>query len=345
MAHSQCASISRRRFLQTTSLAAAAGWLGAGNLFGQATDAVSQMRAAGATAKITVQPARRNVSVLLGSGGNIAVLTGKDGKLLVDSGLATSQRQINEALNFLSADPLKHLIDTHWHFDHTDGNEWMHAAGATIIAHENTKRRLSTPQVIAAFNASFPAAPAGAIPSLVFATTDSFHTNGETIEMTHYAPAHTDTDISVHFIEADILHCGDTWFNGNYPFIDYSSGGNIDGMIKATAANLERSTAKTIIIPGHGPVGDRAQLAEYHEMLTTIRENVAALKRQGRPLEVAIAEKPTHAFDLKWGNGLINGDTFTRLVFQGISNFRATRAVPETEWSGRLGIAAPSSDS
>jgi glyoxylase-like metal-dependent hydrolase (beta-lactamase superfamily II) len=318
MAITQNVSISRRSFLQTTSLAVAAGWLGAGNLIGQATDAVSQMRASGVGAKITVVPARRNVSVLMGSGGNIAVLPGKDGKLLVDTGFSTSQKQITEALNGISADPLKHLIDTHWHFDHTDGNEWMHAAGATIIAHENTKRRLSTPQVIAAFNASFPPSPAGAIPSVVFSKTDSFHTNGETIEMTHYAPAHTDTDISVHFIEADILHCGDTWFNGNYPFIDYSSGGNIDGMIKATAANLEKATAKTIIVPGHGPVGDKAQLIEYHEMLTSVREKVAAIKQQGKTLEVAIAEKPTAAYDVKWGSGLVTGENFTRLVYQGI---------------------------
>lgn len=310
--------ISRRSFLQTTSLAAAATWLGTGNLFGQAADAISQMRASGATAKIAVQPARRNVSVLIGSGGNIAVLPGKDGKLLVDSGFATSRAQIAAALDGLSSDPLKHLIDTHWHFDHTDGNEWMHAAGATIIAHENTKKRLSTPQVIAAFNASFPPSPAGAIPSLVFATTDTLQANGETIEMAHFAPAHTDTDISVHFVEADVLHCGDTWFNGIYPFIDYSSGGNIDGMIKATASNLEKTNAKSIIIPGHGPVGDKAQLTEYHEMLSAVRQKVAALKREGKTVDVVIAQKPTSSFDAKWGGGMMAGDAFTRLVYQGV---------------------------
>jgi glyoxylase-like metal-dependent hydrolase (beta-lactamase superfamily II) len=313
----QTASISRRTFIQTTSLAAAANWLGVGSLFGQAADAVSQMRAAGASAKITVVPARRNISVLMGSGGNIAVLPGKDGKLLVDSGLSTSQSQIAQALNGLSADPLKHLIDTHWHFDHTDGNQWMHAAGATILAHENTKKRLSTPQVIAAFNAMFPPSPAGAIPPLVFAASDTLHANGETIELTHYAPAHTDTDISVHFVEADVLHVGDTWFNGFYPFIDYSSGGNIDGMIKATVSNLDKATAKTILIPGHGPVGDKAQLTEYHAMLTGVREKVAKLKQSGKTVEEAIAEKPTAPYDAKWGGGLIGGGVFTRLVYQG----------------------------
>lgn len=311
-------SSTRRSFLKNASFAATATWFGAANLFAQATDPVSQMRSAGANAKIAVHPARRNISVLIGSGGNIAVLPGKDGKLLVDSGFASSQRQIDDALNGLSADPLKHLIDTHWHFDHTDGNEWMHGAGATIVAHENTKKRLSTPQVIAAFNASFPPAPSGAIPSHVFDNNDTLRTNGETIELVHYAPAHTDSDISVHFTEADVLHVGDTWFNGFYPFIDYSSGGNIDGMIDATGKNLQAATVKTIVIPGHGPVGDRAQLMEYRDMLATVRDRVAALKRQGKPVEIAIAEKPTAPYDAKWGGGLVTGDTFTRLVYQGV---------------------------
>ncbi len=319
MTRSQKASISRRSFIWTASLAAAATCSRAGRLFAQDhADAVAQMRFSGASAKITVQPMRRNLSLLMGSGGNILVLPGKDGKLLVDSGLSTSQRQITQALNSISADPLKHLIDTHWHFDHTDGNEWMHNAGATIIAHENTRERLSTPQTIAALNARFPPAPPGAVPSLVFSTTDSFSTNGETIEMTYYEPAHTDSDISVHFIEADVLHCGDVWFNGNYPFIDYSSGGNIDGMIRGATSSLEKTTAKSIIVPGHGPVGDRARLIGYRDMLASVRDKVATLKRQGKIVEEVISEKPTASYDLKWGLGTMNGQAFTRLVHQGI---------------------------
>ncbi len=310
-------SISRRAFLERGSLAVAASWVGAGRMFGQA-DVIAQMRAGGATAKITVVPARRGVSVLMGSGGNIAVLPGKDGKVVVDSGYSTSKGQIAEALAGLGAEPLKTLIDTHWHFDHTDGNEWMHGAGATIIAHENTKKRLSTTQTIAAFHASFPPSPAGAIPTLVFAETEGLETNGETIELAHYAPAHTDSDISVHFVNANVLHVGDTWFNGIYPFIDYSTGGSIDGMIAATKANLSRVGAMTVIIPGHGPVGDRMVLADYLIMLMSVREKVAALKRQGKPVEAAIAEKPTASFDAKWGGGFVNGETFTRLVYQGV---------------------------
>jgi glyoxylase-like metal-dependent hydrolase (beta-lactamase superfamily II) len=319
---SKYTGISRRAFLGRTAFAAAATWVGAnhsGYLFGQQpTDAIAAMRAGGATAKITVQQARRNVSVLMGSGGNIAVLTGKDGKLLVDSGFATSRTQITEALAGLSGDPIKHLIDTHWHFDHTDGNEWLHGVGATIIAHENTKMRLSTPQVIAAFHANFPPSPAGAIPAMVFAGDHTIHTNGETIKLSHYAPAHTDTDISVHFVDANVLHTGDTWFNGFYPFIDYSTGGNIDGMIAATKTNLALATPSTIIIPGHGPVGDRTQLEEYHQMLETVRQKVAAMKKQGKTLDETVASKPTADLDAKWGGGIMNGDAFTGLVYQGV---------------------------
>ena len=315
-------SISRRAFLGRSAFAATATWFGAnysGSLFGQQpTDAIAAMRAGGATVKITVQPARRNVSVLMGSGGNIAVLTGKDGKLLVDSGFASSQPQITQALAGLSSDPIKHLIDTHWHFDHTDGNEWVHGAGATIIAHENTKKRLSTPQVIAAFHASFPPSPAGAIPTMVFAGDHTLHTNGETIKLDHYAPAHTDSDISVHFVDANVLHTGDTWFNGFYPFIDYSSGGNIDGMIAAAEVNLALATPSTIIIPGHGPVGDRTQLSDSHAMLVAIRAKVAGLKKSGKTLEETVAAKPTAEFDAKWGGGIMNGDAFTGLVYQGV---------------------------
>lgn len=313
-------TITRRHFIQRATTVTAAVWFGStftNELFAQ-SDPVSQMRAAGATAKITVYPVHRNIQVLMGSGGNIAVLTGKDGKLLVDSGFATSRPQITEALNGLGSEPLKHLIDTHWHFDHTDGNEWMHSSGATIIAHENTKKRLSTPQVIAAFNASFPPAPAGAIPAMVFEKEHTLHTNDETLRLAHYSPAHTDSDISVHFVEADVLHTGDTWFNGAFPFIDYSSGGNINGMIEATKVTLSKIGPKTVVIPGHGPVGDKAQFSEYAAMLVDVRDKVAALKKQGKTVDEAVSAKPTAKYDAKWGGGLVAPDTFTKLVYAGV---------------------------
>ena len=168
---------------------------------------------------------------LMGAGGNIAVLPGPDGKLLIDAGFAGS-RPKTEALASISSDPIKQLINTHWHFDHTDGNEWLHAAGAAILAHTNTKKRLSTTTRVEGWNFTFPPAPAEAIPADVFHEERTLKLNGTSIALKYYAPAHTDGDISVYFTDADVFHVGDTLWNGYYPFIDYSTGGSIDGMIR-----------------------------------------------------------------------------------------------------------------
>jgi glyoxylase-like metal-dependent hydrolase (beta-lactamase superfamily II) len=194
----------------------------------------------------------------------------------------------------------------------------MHSVGATIIAHENTRTRLSTKQTIAAFNATLPPLPASAVPTKTFATRESLKLNGATLALAHYAPAHTDTDISIYFTEADVLHAGDTWFNGFYPFIDYSTGGSINGMIAAADHTLGVVNAKTIIIPGHGPVGDKAQLTQYRDVLVYARDSVAALKKQGKTLEEVVAAKPTAKYDATWGAGFMNAPTFLGLVYQGV---------------------------
>ncbi len=308
-------SLSRRRFI-TLAAAAATRFYRPALHAQEIPDVLARGRAAGATAKIKAQSLRGNVTALIGAGGNIAVLPGKDGKLLIDSGYSTAQPQITEALAAISTDPITHLINTHWHFDHTDGNEWVHAAGATIIAHENCRTRLSTPQEIVAYKAKFPPSPAGAIPTLVFKTDDTLKLNGANLTLRHYDPAHTDTDISIYFAEANVLHTGDTFWNPLYPFIDYSTGGNIDGMIRANQRNLDTANADTIIIPGHGAVGTRAQLAEFHEMLATVRDNVAKLKKEGKSLDETVAAKPTAAFDDKFGGP--RAATFIGYVYQGV---------------------------
>jgi glyoxylase-like metal-dependent hydrolase (beta-lactamase superfamily II) len=310
-------SITRRRFLSAGSMMACGMALAPRRIFAQvaAPDMIAQARAAAASAKITTQALRGNVTAVMGSGGNIAVLTGKDGKVLIDSGFMTSQPQITAALNQLSADPMTHLINTHWHFDHTDGNEWMHGAGATILAHENTKKRLSEPVTIESFHYTFQPAPAGARPTETMTDAKTLKLNGATMHLAHYAPAHTDTDISIHFAEADVLHCGDTFFNGHYPFIDYSTGGSINGMIAATDHNLSMVTEKTIVIPGHGPVGDRAALQQFRDMLVFSRDTVGALKKQGKTLEEVTAAKPLASYDTKWGN---SAAMYLGLVYQGV---------------------------
>jgi glyoxylase-like metal-dependent hydrolase (beta-lactamase superfamily II) len=276
------------------------------------------IRNAAATAKINVTKLRSNVSVLEGSGGNIVVLTGRDGKVLVDAGITASRSQITEALATLSDDPVKHLINTHWHFDHTDGNEWLHSIGAEITAHENTRKHLSVTTRVEDWNFTFPPAPAAALPTKIFDSEQALHLNGATLALKYYPPAHTDSDISVHFTDADIIHVADTLWNGHFPFIDYSTGGSIDGMIRAAEENVARATDETIVIPGHGPIGNKSHLIEFRDMLVAVRQKVAALKKQGKSRDEVVAAKPTADYDAKWGGFVINGDFFTRLVYAGV---------------------------
>ncbi len=313
---------SRRRFLRDSALTVPAVWMGLGaNLFAQ-DDAVPalllQARAAAAKAEIKTRTLRGNVSVLMGSGGNIAVLPGKDGMVMVDSGFLSSQPQVAAALAKLGDMPVKTLVNTHWHFDHTDGNLWVRDAGATITAHTNTQKHLSERTEMKAFQTVFPPAPAGAVPTVVFEDTRTLGLNKATIELVHYAPAHTDSDISIRFTEANVLHTGDTLFSEAYPFIDYSTGGSIDGMIAATQKNIAMTDKSTQIIPGHGEVVSQADLRAVLEMLQGSRASVAALKQQGKSLEEAIAAKPTSAYDAKWGKGFVAPPVFVTLVYQGV---------------------------
>lgn len=268
-------SCTRREFLKSAGLVAGAGLVYQRFLVAEeralGAGLVQQIRAEAADAAVAVQKLPGNISVLIGSGGNIAVLAGRDGKLLVDAGIPASRSKIAEALAGISSDPITRLVNTHWHFDHTDGNEWLHSAGAVIIAHENTRKRLATTTRVDDWDFTFPSLPAGALPTEIFRVGKTLHVHGAMIQLQYYQPAHTDGDISVHFTDADVLHVGDTRWNGVYPFIDYSTGGSIDGTIRATKANLAKATLKTVIIPGHGPVGTRSQLVEYQDMLAAIR--------------------------------------------------------------------------
>ena len=280
---------------------------------------MERIRSEAAKAPIAVHRLRGNVAVLEGSGGNVAVLTGRDGKVMVDAGIAVSRPQMAAALAGLGSEPVTHLINTHWHFDHANGNEWLHELGLQIVAHENTRKHLATMQRVEDWNYDFPPLSAGALPTDVFATERTLTLNDTTLALRYYGPAHTDSDIAVRFAEIDILHAGDTFWNGIYPFIDYSTGGSIDGSIRAADANLAATTDATIIIPGHGqPVSNRSQLQDFRDMLVGIRENVAALKRQGRSLEDIVAARPTAAYDAKWGNFVITPALFTKLVYEGV---------------------------
>jgi glyoxylase-like metal-dependent hydrolase (beta-lactamase superfamily II) len=245
--------------MAASTFAVTGGWLTPRQAFAEARNIVDLIREGAAKAPIKVHRLRGNVSILEGSGGNIAVLTGTDGKVFIDAGITASRPRILEASNALSRDPIRYLINTHWHFDHADGNEWLNAEGAVIIAHENTHKHLLAAQRVEDWDFDFPSSPLAAVPAETFSSKKSMNLNGSTLRLKYYGPAHTDSDIFVTMPEADILHCGDTYWNGIYPFIDYSTGGNIDGMIKAAEANVAAVTDKTIVIPGHGnPVSNRA---------------------------------------------------------------------------------------
>src|SRR5262245_10297572 len=239
--------------------------------------------------------------------------------VLVNLVISVSRPQLTKALLGLSPEPVTHLINTHWHFDHASGNDWLHSVGAKIIAHENTRKHLSEVQRVEDWDYNFLPLPAGAIPSEVVGANRVLKLNGASIELKPYKPAHTDGDLSVTFGEADILHVGDTYWNGIYPLIDSSTSGSTDGMIAASDANLQAATDNTSIMPGHGkPVSNKSELREFRDMLMDIRDKVAPLKKAGRTLEETVAAKPTAAHDAKWGQFLVDPPFFTKLVYEGV---------------------------
>jgi glyoxylase-like metal-dependent hydrolase (beta-lactamase superfamily II) len=198
-------------------------------------------------------------------------------------------------------------------------NEWLHKEGAAILAHGNTRKRLAPAPRVEDWGFDFPRSPPGAVPSEVFSEDKILKANGATLALEHYGPAHTDGDISVTFQEPDILHTGDTYWNGLYPFIDHSTGGSIGGTIRAADANLAAVGDGMIVIPGHGPpASNRAELKQYRDMLVAVRERVAAIKRQGLSLDETMARRPTAEFDAKWGRFAVGPALFTKLVYAGV---------------------------
>jgi cyclase len=282
------------------------------------TDQVAQMRAQMSAVPLETLKVRNNLTMLYGPGGNMVVLNGPDGKQLVDSSFLSVTPRLKQALDSLGPGPLKILINTHWHFDHTDGNAPMHATGATIVAHENTRKRLSTPQDIRAFGMHFPAAPVEAWPQVTFVDKVKLYFNNEELALTYVPPAHTDTDILIRYEKENVLHMGDIWFNGMYPFIDLDSDGNINGMILAAGAGISLADADTKIVPGHGPLGDKAALIKYRDMLVIVRDRVKILKDAGKTVDESVATKPTADLDAAWGQGRVKPDLFVNIVYSSL---------------------------
>jgi glyoxylase-like metal-dependent hydrolase (beta-lactamase superfamily II) len=258
------------------------------------------------------------VHVLTGAGGNIGLSVGKDGAYVIDDQYAPLTDRILAAVKAITPAPVRFVVNTHWHGDHTGGNENMGKAGALLVAHENVRTRMSTEQFLGAMNRRTPPSPEAALPVVTFTDAVTFHWNGDEIRVYHVPPAHTDGDSVIHFVEADVVHMGDVFFNGGYPFIDTSSGGKIDGVIGAAERVLGGIGDKTRIIPGHGRVATKADLQAYRDGLKTLRDRIAKLKAEGKTREEAIAAKPTADFDAKWGGGFMKGDTFTGLAYDSL---------------------------
>jgi cyclase len=276
-------------------------------------DPLAAMRAQmGATPMETVKLAD-NLTMLSGPGGNVVVLTGPDGKIVVDSFVQPAWTKLKQSLDGMGNAPIKLLIDTHWHFDHTDNNANFRAAGAQILAHENTKRRLSEAHDLLGMH--FAPSPANALPTQTFTATQRLQVNGENLQLAYIPPAHTDTDIYIQYPRANVLHVGDSFFNGMYPFIDAGTGGNINGMINAATKTLGMVDARTKIVPGHGPLGDRTALTKYRDVLVTVRDRVQKLKSQGRSVQEVVAAKPGGEFDKAWGGGFMTPDQFVEIVY------------------------------
>jgi glyoxylase-like metal-dependent hydrolase (beta-lactamase superfamily II) len=256
--------------------------------------------------------------MITGQGGNMGALLGSDGTLLVDDQYAPLTEKILAAVRSAGGGPVRFVVNTHWHADHTGGNENLGRGGAVIVAHDNVRQRLSTGQFIEAFNHRVEPAPAAALPVVTFAEGVTFHLNGETVRVFHVPPAHTDGDAVIHFLDSNVLHTGDLMFNGMYPFIDVDSGGSVRGAIAAVERMLELVGPETRIVPGHGPLADRAALVTYRDMLRDITDRVQALIDQGRSRDEVIAAKPTAAYDERWGGGFFEPDAFVGMVHDGL---------------------------
>lgn len=256
--------------------------------------------------------------MLTGAGGNLGLVVGKDAVFLVDDQYEQMAPKIKAAIAAQSNKPVKFVINTHWHFDHTGGNADMGNNDAVIVAHDNVRKRMSAKQAIEFLGLTFEPSPEKALPVMTFQDNVSFHLNGETIRVTHMPNGHTDGDAIVHFQKSNVIHMGDLFFNGLYPFIDTYSGGNVDGVIAAADKVLAMSDDATRLIPGHGPLARKADLKAYRDMLAAISQRIKAQMKDGKKMEEIIASKPTADFDGKWGKGFIPPARFVEMLYKNL---------------------------
>ena len=270
------------------------------------------------TISVRAQALRGGVYMITGAGGNIGLSVGVDAAFLVDDQYAPLSQKIIAAVKAVTNQPIRFVVNTHWHGDHTGGNENIGRTGALIVAHDNVRKRMSVEQFNSVFNSRTPPSPSGALPVVTFNDSVSFHINGEELVAFHVPPAHTDGDVVVHFTRADVVHMGDTYFATGYPFIDVSTGGHVDGVIGVADRVLAGCKPGTIIIPGHGPASNCDQLRTYRNMVAAVRDRVRGAMQRGQSLEQMRTAGLTTEFDDQWGRGFIRPPVFVELVYRSL---------------------------
>ena len=268
---------------------------------------------------IKVIPVADHIYMLKGQGGNIGLFTGADGTFIIDDQFAPLTDKILAAIKSVGGDTPQILLNTHFHGDHTGGNEHIGQLGATIIAQHHVRERLQKGSEIKEFGMKAPPAKKVALPTITFSKNMHLHINNETVIATYAPSAHTDGDSFVRFDKANVIHAGDIFFNGFYPFIDGAHGGSLKGMIDAADVILALSDDKTVIIPGHGPLSNRAELQQYRDMLATAYQRLLKLKQQGMSAEQAIAAQPLQDLDAKWGKVMFNSDRWIEIIYPAVN--------------------------
>lgn len=268
--------------------------------------------------RITPTRLTPQIYMLAGEGGNIGLFIGPDGTFLIDDQYAPLTDKIVAAIKSVGGDYPRFLINTHYHGDHTGGNENLGKGGTLIFSHDNVRERLLSGSFIEAFNMKRPALGPDGLPVVTFGHDLSFHLNGDRVRVIHTPHAHTDGDSLISFSKANVIHAGDLFFNGFYPFIDVNHGGTLKGMIKGVDTIVAMADDDTKIIPGHGPLADKADLLRYRDMLVVAHERLARLKAAGKSPEQAIAAKPLVDLEETWGNGLFSGERWIEVIYSGI---------------------------
>jgi glyoxylase-like metal-dependent hydrolase (beta-lactamase superfamily II) len=258
--------------------------------------------------------------MLVGAGGNIGLSAGADAVFLIDDQFAPLAPKIKAAIAAITSKPVQFLLNTHFHFDHTGGNEAFGSSGTLIVAHDNVRKRMTSDQLISFVGNSSEqkASPKAALPVVTVPASISFHINGEEVQAFHAPRAHTDGDLIVHFKGGDVVHMGDVFFNGSYPFIDTGSGGTADGMVAAHDRVIALATDKTKIIPGHGPLADKVALQRTRNMIATVAQRIKDLRLSGKTDEQVRAAKPAADYDELWGKGFIKPDAFVQMMLNAL---------------------------